>query len=219
VPESYKRSSGPIPPNPPARSVNAQQPEIIVPARVSHPSRSGGRERLSSIPPRELLDEAAAVAIEQQHMRRNRVVWTIAGTVLALILLWTQLKSRAAESTPEPDVTLLPALLSLSGSAGTGSVQSAGIQVPEPAPIDLDSDELARPPQLLRRGSPVPVRTEPRASAARARANGLDESQRNTAMVRDAAGTPRTELPSGASEAPAEPLPALPRHRAWFPED
>ena len=157
VPQGHPFRSGPIPPAPPHRGDCEQEPEIIVPNRNQQFARNSDRPSLGSIPPRALLDEATTIAIQQQHVRRDRLLWTLAGTVVAMILLWTQLKSRNAESTHAYEVTLLPAMTAAARcpigsvflgqaelSAPSTSKQLAAAEDEAP-PIDIDEDEPPAP--------------------------------------------------------------------------
>jgi hypothetical protein len=161
-----------------------------------------------------LLDEAAAVAIEQQNTRRNRLLWTMAGTLLAFFLLWSQLKSRAAASTPPSDVPLLPPM---SGSVASSASNPHAQAQPEPAPIDIDSDESTQLAHHENSGSGRLPRREPRASGENGGTRIADPHQ-GERWSRERAPIARTE--SVQSTQPiVESAQAVPKKRAWFSEE
>lgn len=212
VPDPYHPSSGPIPPSPPPTGAADQEPEIILPNRGASSAHRSDRASLSSIPPRALLDEATAVAVEQQNSRRNRVLWTIAGTVLALLLLWTQLRSRAAEPTPPSDVPLLPAMSA--AVTVTEGRQSESPAHAESALIDLDTDES---PQPTRKAANLQPRVEHTAGIA---AQPVPADDANTGRVREQVSTSQSGTANdAASGLSSEALRPVPRKKSWFPED
>ena len=231
VPQGHPFRSGPIPPAPPHPGNCEQEPEIIVPNRNNQFARSSDRPSLGSIPPRALLDEATTIAIQQQRIRRDRLLWTLAGTLVAMVLLWTQLKSRTAGSTAASEVTLLPAMASAaSGPSGPGSLRPAEIPAPntskqlaaeeEAPPIDLDEDEQpARSTQSHMHTTPRAVPPEPQTNPANgpmSTAGGRDSnSQRDERAAHRATSTAPATVPNSAPESPRRP----PMRRAWFPED
>lgn len=231
VPQGHPFSSGPIPPAPPRSGNCEQEPEIIVPNRNQQFSSSSGRPSLGSIPPRALLDEATTIAIQQQHIRRDRLIWTLAGTVVALFLLWTQLKSRTAESAIASEVTLLPAMTAAAsgpteseslGPAGPArtTAQPVASSAAEAPPIDIDEDEqpaLSAPSQRQTTARSVPP--EPQANPTNRplpAAGGHDSNS-----PRDIRGVNRSTsaTPATVSHSATESPPGLSTRRAWFPED
>ena len=231
VPQGQPFRSGPIPPAPPHSGNCEQEPEIIVPNRTQF-ARNSDRPSLGSIPPRALLDEAATIAIQQQHVRRDRLLWTLAGTLVAMVLLWTQLKSRTAESTTASEVTLLPAMAAVaSGVSGPKSLSEAerlapttskqlAVPAEEAPPIDIDEDESpALSVQSHAQTTPQPVPPEPPTNPANrlmptARGRDSNSPRDERAKNRSTSTSPAT-VPNSVAESP----PVVPMRRAWFPED
>jgi hypothetical protein len=209
--------NGPLPPRPPNNGLSEQEPEIILPAHAPASARRSDRPSLGSIPPRALLDEASAVALERQQSRRTRILWTVAGAIPATVLLWTHLKSRHPDQALLADVPLLPAMI---GSVSTpGAARPAqGTQDPptaatEPAPIDMDEDE--RPGPAASRG---PL-SAPRENTPLSTSKPANTSGSSVPVEERASDQSDSPAPSASSNIPLETNHPATKKRAWFPED
>lgn len=190
-------ASSPVPPRPEQTMVARSEPEIIHRSAPSPASGMQPRRPMATVP-RSLLDEAAAVAVERQRLRRERMLWLLGGSLVAIFLLFSHLRTRTVpRSTPALG----------NGSPAQAAEQAPNVEAPEAkeaAPIDIDEDERVS-------ALPTPAR---KAGTERVNAAAGDPPSRTTA------GQPASIR--AASKPVAAPTPSqdsASKQRAWFSEN
>lgn len=149
--------------------------------------------------PRSLLDEAAAVAIERQRLRRERMLWLLGGSLVAIFLLFSHLRTRSApRSTPSLGSA------GLTQNAEQAPANEASGEAKEAAPLDIDEDE---------RVSALPQAARQAGSEAAVPAAQVALPSRNTQ------GQPASVRTVGKPLAPPTPSDSAAKQRAWFSEN